>query len=227
MAKIYLSPALHGSDNPTKCPVTCSENTHCGKYMDIVEKRLKQLGFSVKRGSNATGTQAMYDRVTESNTWEADLHYVAHTNAGGGHYSMTMYWDNVASTKYADILYKHRKNLAPDNFHKNVVNKELYEIRATTAPCLYDELFFHDSATDCKWFHNGGMELMAEDTVKAICEMFGVQYKQEEEPKPESNKLYRVQVGAFAVKENAENYVKKLKADGYDAFIVEVERKDV
>lgn len=226
-SKIYLSPALHGWDNPTKCPVTCSENTHCGRYMDIVEKRLKQLGFSVKRGGNATGDEGMYARVSESNAWGADLHYVAHTNAGGGHYSMTMLWDNVASEKYAEILHKHRKNLAPDNFHKNVVRKDLYEIRATTAPCLYDELFFHDSATDCKWFHNGGMELMAEDTVKAICEMFGVQYKQEEKPKAESKIIYRVQVGAFAVRENAENYVEKLKADGYDAFIVEAERKDV
>lgn len=34
--------------------------------------------------------------------------------------------------------------------------------------------------------------------------------------------LYRVQVGAFSVKANAENYLAKLKADGYDGFIVAV-----
>ena len=34
---------------------------------------------------------------------------------------------------------------------------------------------------------------------------------------------YRVQVGAFAKKENAEDMVKKLKANGYEAIIVEVE----
>ncbi|MDR0918868.1 MAG: SPOR domain-containing protein [Oscillospiraceae bacterium] len=38
--------------------------------------------------------------------------------------------------------------------------------------------------------------------------------------KVEDKKLYRVQVGAFAVKENAENFLKKLKAEGYDAIIV-------
>ena len=37
-----------------------------------------------------------------------------------------------------------------------------------------------------------------------------------------SNVLYRVQVGAFSNKENAEAYVKKLKAAGFDAFITEV-----
>lgn len=33
------------------------------------------------------------------------------------------------------------------------------------------------------------------------------------------NTIYRVQVGAFSKKENAEKLVKQLKADGYDAFI--------
>lgn len=37
-----------------------------------------------------------------------------------------------------------------------------------------------------------------------------------------SNTLYRVQVGAYKVKKNAENMLNKLKSDGYDGFIVEV-----
>ena len=156
MKKIYLSPALHGSDNATRCPITCSENTHCGQYMDIVEKRLKALGFQVKRGGPETGTDAMYDRVAESNKWGANVHYVAHTNAGGGRYSMTMCWNNAKSKKWANILHKHRQTIPTT--HKVVTNNELYEIRATSAVCLYDELFFHDNAADCRWFHNGGME---------------------------------------------------------------------
>lgn len=38
-----------------------------------------------------------------------------------------------------------------------------------------------------------------------------------------SGKLYRVQVGAFRVKSNAEKLLKDLKSKGYDAFIAEVE----
>lgn len=44
-------------------------------------------------------------------------------------------------------------------------------------------------------------------------------------PKPTSNTVYKVQVGAFSKKSNAEALQKKLKADGYDAFIVQVEHK--
>ena len=36
--------------------------------------------------------------------------------------------------------------------------------------------------------------------------------------------LYRVQVGAFGSRENAEAYLKKVKAAGFNAFIVEVSR---
>ncbi|MBQ1211613.1 MAG: N-acetylmuramoyl-L-alanine amidase [Clostridia bacterium] len=188
MAKIYLSPALHGNDNPTKCPVKCSENTHCGQYVDRLEKRLKELGFSVKRGGPATGTEAMYARVRESNAWGADLHYVAHTNAGGGRYSMTMCWNDAINKKAANVMNQYRKALPPGSWHKVVPNNDLYEIRATRAVCLYDELIFHDNAEDCRWFHDGGMEKMAEDAVKAFCDWFDVPYRSENAGKPAINK---------------------------------------
>lgn len=38
-----------------------------------------------------------------------------------------------------------------------------------------------------------------------------------------ANKLYRVQVGAFSSKSNAEAYLKKVKESGFNAFLVEVE----
>ena len=184
--KIYLSAAAHATDNPTKCPHACGENTHCNEYMDIVERRLKALGFEVKRGDKSkVGGPALQSRVKEANKWGADLYYVAHTNAGGGRYSMTMCWGDAASLEKARVFKKHRKCVKS---HKVVARKDLYEIKATAMTCLYDELFFHDNAEDCAWFHNGGMALLAEETVQAICEICGVAYKPEvkEEPKAET-----------------------------------------
>lgn len=217
MAKIYLSAAAHATDNKTQCPSKCGENVHCKAYMDIVEKRLKEHGFEVKRGAtNKVGEAAMRDRVAEANNWKADLYYVAHTNAGGGRYSMTMCWDDAQSKAKANVIHKYRKCVSS---HKVVTRSDLYEIKQTAMTCLYDELFFHDNAEDCKWFHNGGMEMLAEETVAAICELFGVAYKAPVVEKP-SGKLYRVQVGAYSKKENAIAMQKKLQADGYDAIIV-------
>ena len=181
--KIYLSPAAHIHDNATRCPGSCSENTHCNQYMDIVERRLRELGFAVRRGSaSMTGSEAMTARVGEANAWRADIYYVAHTNAGGGRYSMTMCWNDAASRAKAEIFHQYRRCLP---VHKVVPRTDLYEIRATAMPCLYDELFFHDNAEDCAWFHAGGMKQMAEEAVQALCEICGVEYR-EHQTKPET-----------------------------------------
>ncbi len=174
--RVYLSPAAHAIDNKTKCPGgKCGENIHCNQYMDIMEKRLKELGFAVKRGSaKLTGEKAMKTRVKEANKWGAVLYYAAHTNAGGGRYSMTMCWPDGASRAKAEVLHKYRKCVAN---HKVVTRRDLYEINQTAMPCLYDELIFHDNAEDCAWFHNGGTDKLAEETVQAICEICDVAYK--------------------------------------------------
>lgn len=45
-----------------------------------------------------------------------------------------------------------------------------------------------------------------------------------EEGKEDKQVLYRVQVGAYSVRENAENMLAKLRAAGFEGFITEVER---
>ena len=173
--KIYLSAAAHATDNSTKCKHKCGENIHCNEYMDIVEKRLKEHGIETKRGDKSkTGDAELKRRVNEANSWKANIYYVAHTNAGGGRYTMTMCWNDDASKANAAVFHKYRKCMSS---HKVVTRTDLYEIKHSAMPCLYDELFFHDNAEDCAWFHNGGMELLAEETVQALCELVGVTYK--------------------------------------------------
>ncbi len=177
--KIYLSPAAHATDNPTKCADKCGENVHANAYMDIVEKRLVELGFAVKRGDKSlTGSKAMTTRTAEANNWGADLYYVAHTNAGGGRYSVTYCYPNAASQQKAAVIGKYRKALEAYNGYKwrAKTTDDLYEINTTKMVCLYDELFFHDNALDCAWFHADGMAQTAEETVHAICDMFAVPY---------------------------------------------------
>lgn len=220
--KIYLSAAAHQYDNPTKCPTKCGENVHCIAYMDLVEILLKEQGIQVLRGGRALrGTEAMQLRVCEANKWGADLYYVAHTNATGkpnakAHHSITMCWKDAASKKMAAVFTKYRKSITP---HKVVVRTDLYEIRKTAMPCMYDELFFHDNEEDCKWFHNGGMETMAVETVKALCEIVGVKY-QEPKPAKKSNVdiAHEVINGRWG---NGATRKKKLAAAGYDPKVIQ------
>lgn len=219
--KLYLSAAAHQHDNPTQCPDQCGENVHCKAYMDLVETRMKALGVEIKRGyRDAVGNEALEKRVAEANAWGADLYYVAHTNASGKpdakvHRSVTMCWSDADSKKKAAVIGKYRKSIEP---HKVNVRTDLYEIRKTKMTCLYDELFFHDNPDDCQWFHSGGMEQMAEETVQALCELLDVPYVPV--PSASAPRLYRVQVGAYAEKSNATAMANRLKSAGFDAIVV-------
>ena len=213
--KLYLSAAAHQHDNPTKCPSKCGENIHCNAYMDLVEARMTELGVLVKRGyRDAVGDTAMQQRVADANRWGADLYYVAHSNAGGGRYSLTLCWSDTDSKQKAAVIGKYRQNIT----HKVRTRTDLYEIRKTKMTCLYDELFFHDNAEDCAWFHGGGMQQMAEETVQALCELLEVTYIPQ--GVSSASRLYRVQVGAYAQKSNALAMADKLKQAGFDAIIV-------
>lgn len=81
MKKIYLSPSdqvrniyAYGDTN---------EAAQCRKIASACKAALERNGFAVRTNFD-DGTNAMYTRVAESNTWGADLHLCIHTNAGGG-----------------------------------------------------------------------------------------------------------------------------------------------
>jgi N-acetylmuramoyl-L-alanine amidase len=89
-----------------------------------------------------------------------------------------------------------------------------YVLRKTTMCSTLLELGFMDSTVDTPIILT---EAYADKVAKAIV---GVIIKKGGLIKKTTNKTYRVQVGAYSNKANAENMVKKLKADGYDAIIV-------
>ena len=107
----------------------------------------------------------------------------------------------------------------------------LYELRATHMAAVLPEFAFHDNPEDAQWLVDN-MERIAEETVQAICEYFGVAYVPPAEddndtpaepatPEEKENALYRVQIGAFRVLANAEAFRAKAEAAGFDgAYIV-------
>lgn len=85
---------------------------------------------------------------------------------------------------------------------------------------MYIEVEFHDNETGAKWIIEN-TKTIGEAICKGVCNYFGVSYKSD--LVSPSGKLYRVQIGAFKEKSNAENCLQKAKNAGFtDAFIVEV-----
>lgn len=174
MPKIYLSPAAHAHDNPCSYDrKNCGENVHCNLYMDELEPYLRACGMDVKRASKANTGDGIRISVKEANDWGADLYYVAHTNAGGGCRNGIMIYSEE-SRLWAEKLRARRLEVYPRRSNISV-NPNLYEINQTKAPCLYEELVFHDHLEDISFLH-GHMREMAEATAKAFCDIFGVSF---------------------------------------------------
>jgi N-acetylmuramoyl-L-alanine amidase len=89
-------------------------------------------------------------------------------------------------------------------------------LRETDCPAVLLELGFMDSTTDVPIILT---DKYAQQCAKAIVEIL-VKKGNLTKKKKANNTLYRVQVGAFSNKENADKLVKQLKAKGYQAYVV-------
>ena len=179
MPKIYLSPAAHGADNPCSYRADCGENIHCNLYIDELEPYLTAAGFQLKRNPRDRTGDRLHEAIEESNAWGADLHYVAHTNAGGGSYSKLMVYDKGTAYGYAGQIAAARRAYfaaeGKDWSVKIAVEPQWAELSQTAAPAVYDELVFHDNAEQIAWFH-GHLRGLAAAAAKGICAVFGADF---------------------------------------------------
>ena len=176
MKKIYLSPSDQTANKYAYGDT--NEAVQCRRIADALEKALKRCGFAVKNNK----TDSMQARVRESNDWGADLHVPLHTNAYNGKVSGTrIFTYNTSGNGYkcAKKIFEYIAPVTPGASESISVYDDLYEVKYTTAPCVYIESEFHDVAIVAKWIINH-VEDIAEAICKGICAHFGVKYVADE-----------------------------------------------
>lgn len=237
--KIYISPEDRASNVYASSALwnghTTNEKEQMGRCADYMERGLLRCGsFEVINAQYGN----MYDRVRESNNWPADMHVAPHTNGFDGRAAGTRVhcYPSEGSRRIGRLIQDRIAPLSPGAPDKLVEDDRLYELRAPHMVAVLPEFGFHDNPADAQWLVDS-MERIAEETVQAICEYFGVAYvppaeddsgtaaePSEPEERPQENALYRVQIGAFRVLANAEAFRAKAEAAGFDgAYIVKVE----
>lgn len=217
--KIYFSP----SDQTGNRYATGNTNEaeQCRKIALAAVAAAKRCGLEAKTNTADNSDDAMYNRVSESNTWGADLHIPIHTNAFNGQVKgtrMFCYAFGGEGHKACQAIMNTLSPVTPGSSDNIKEWPGLYEVRAAYAPTVYIEVGFHDNAEESAFIISHTSEI-AEAIVKGICAYFGVKYVA---PATSAGKdvLYRVQVGAFSVYSNAVKLRDELKKGGYDAFIV-------
>lgn len=221
--KIYLSPS--NQDGNMYAYGNTNEMEQCNRIADRLKTALERCGFAVKKAAKG---QAMATTINESNAWKPDLHLCIHTNAGGGSGTMVMVYNkSTKNMKFANPIYKEVQAVTPGKINYGVREyPTLAELNSTSANAVYCEVEFHDNPTLAQWIINSTSKI-AEAFCKGICEAFGVTYKAPASSSSGASKktIYRIQVGAFSEKKNAEAYLSKVKKAGFtNAFITEVKQ---
>lgn len=226
MKKVFISAGHGGADSGAvgngfkEKDLNLSIAKHCALY-------LNSAGVTVLLSRQKDEDDSLNEEVAESNKFAPDLTVSIHNNAGGGDgveawYSIV---GGVGKTLAENILaevVKIGQNSRGAKTRKNLIGKDYYGfIRMTKAPAVIVECAFIDNAKDIQIIDTEAKrKVMGEAIAKGILKTLGIAEPKPQAPKEESGKVYRVQVGAYSVKANAEAMQKKLKAAGFDAVIV-------
>ena len=117
-----------------------------------------------------------------------------------------------------DNIVKTIKELDPASKDRGVKTENFTVIYKASMPSVLVEYAFYSNLGDLKILKNNRSELV-EATVKAICAYFGIEYKKE--ITTNTNKLYKVCIGAYKDKDNANKVLNEAKEKGFkDSYII-------
>lgn len=153
-------------------------------------------------------------RVDEFN---ADIYIDIHVNAGGG--SGCEIWCHNINSKSVTYAREICKNIAADMTLPNrgaKYNPRYWSLYLTKRPAMIIEGAFIDNKFDMD-------KLTPEKYAISIAKAFG-EVKADKPIKSEQQDLYKVQVGAFSIRGNADKLLEDLKEKGFSGFISSEER---
>lgn len=233
MFKIALS-AGHGIDtagkrclkslDPNETPEWWLNDRIC----DYVESYLKSYeGYDLLRLDDSDDGEddiALATRTNAANKWGADVYISVHHNAGangtkaGGIVAFSYYNASAAANAWRDELYDaliERTGLK-GNRATPKATAGFYVLKYTKMPAVLLEVAFMDSVIDVPILLTDEFAQQCAHAIVDVIVKRGGLTKKAVEPLP----LYRVQLGAFKSKANAEKLADELRAKGYQTYIV-------
>lgn len=200
------------------------------RIADKVEALLSQnyTGYELLRTDDTTGEKniSLNARTNAANNFKADFYLSIHHNAGinggngGGIVAYVYTKPSADSVEWQKCLYNALIEATglKGNRVSPLAKANLHEVRETSMPAVLLELGFMDSAADVPIILT---EEFADKCASAIVKVLAERGKLVPKSADTSaGNLYRVQVGAYSKRENAEAMLKKIKMAGFaDAFI--------
>lgn len=226
MKKILLDPG-HGGKDPGAA-------AHGIQEKDIVlsiAKRTKKILENQYEGAEVLLTREddtfleLRERTDIANKWGAEVYVSIHINAAAAAaangFETFVYNGGVPAATQAlqNTLHSHILKYMPHFDDRGKKQANFHVLRETNMHAVLTECGFISNAKDAALLKDDfNIRKLAHGHAAGIASFVGLKEKQQPQ---QPQKLYRVQVGAFSVKENAEKMQKQLVKEGYkDAFIV-------
>lgn len=222
--KIYINPG-HSDIDPGAVGFETERRLNVAVSKCMNEYLLEH--YVVETRMNPGSMDKLREIYTDANEWGADLFVSNHFNAAGGDgYEALVYSEK--RIPLGKIFAKHVAAVG-QNLRKVsdvpgvIIRTNLSVLKYTNMPAVLNEGAFVDNLKDIQdWNEDHELKTLGIAYAKAAAEYLKLEEKPVEE-KPQV--LYRVQIGAYKYKENAEAQLKKAQAAGFtDAFIVEVQK---
>lgn len=232
---------VHAGHNPAG-KVACgavgliNESTENRRVKDEVISQLRQLGHTVYDCTvdNGTGQKDVLNKiVAKCNAHVVDLDVSIHFNAGAkdergnGKTTGVEVFVYSAASKAKAFAEKVCRAIAGIGFRSRGVkiSTALAVLRNTKSPAMLIECCFVDDRDDVQLYDYRSMAsaIVLGITGQRVQDApeSGRAEAGEETPIGDKNALYRVQVGAYGVRSNAEVMRQKLQKAGFDALIVQ------
>jgi N-acetylmuramoyl-L-alanine amidase len=216
--KVFLGVGHGGSDPGAVANNTKEKDLNLSIALACRDELVKH-GVSVKMSREKDENDPIGEEIKECNAYAPDLAVDIHNNAGGGdggevfHSHLGGKGKTLAENILAEIV-KTGQNSRGIKTRVNSQGKDYYGfIRQTSCPAVIVECAFVDNTSDLKILATESQrKAMGVAIAKGILKTLGVEIQGE--------RLYKVQVGAYLLRSSAEDMKKKIKAVGFDAFIV-------
>lgn len=223
MVKIYLDPGHGGSDPGARGNGLVEKDLNLAIALQIRSMLLNEYeGATIRMSRTNDRTVSLSQRTSDANAWGADFFLSIHINASGGSGFESYIYPGTGSptTTYQNIIHSEILKQV-DLRDRGKKRANFHVLRETRMPALLTENGFIDHPADAAKLKNPQfIQALARGHVNGIVKAFGLRKKAGNSgPGGEPGKLYRVQIGAYKQKANAEAMAKEARNKGFQTYI--------
>lgn len=219
MAKIFIDPG-HGGSDPGAVGNGIQEKDITLRISTMIRDMLvsEYEDVTVRMSRTSDETVSLSERSNAANAWGADYYVSVHVNAGGGtgFESYVYSGTGAPTTTYQTAV--HNRAISLSNWDDRGKKKANFHVlRETNMPAILTENGFIDNATDANKLKSASfLSTLARGHTEGIAEAFNLKKRET----GGSGDLYKVQIGAFRNKANADSLAEQARRDGLDAAVL-------